>query len=344
MRRFRVVLPAAMLLCLAAAGQSPQETVPYTLHVYTDLVQIPTLVLSPSRQTLPLIDAGKFRISLDSGPVFQPSHVRLEGDDPITLAVVLDLSINKHLPKSLGEDLASLVPDYLHPGDHISISAVDCGVIRTSHDAPADATEIKNDIDSVLKASANDEKNHATCGNTPPLRDALSVVVNRLSRLPGRRVILAFTSGHDKGSKMTWTQLKTLTSNGSVAIFGMSLPAYSDSAVNPFDGRESPFNLVCQTSGGVILNTDESRLPYTLRRFVKLIRERYILEFPRPSNATIGTHDIQVTLDKTNAFIRPAGISIPLPDPAILTDPTTVPSDPSRAPRMGNHRVPTPQQ
>jgi hypothetical protein len=40
-----------------------------------------------------------------------------------------------------------------------------------------------------------------------------------------------------------------------------------------------------------------------------------------------------------NDFIRPSGISVPMPDPAVLADPTTVPSDPSHAPEQGQRRI-----
>jgi hypothetical protein len=42
-------------------------------------------------------------------------------------------------------------------------------------------------------------------------------------------------------------------------------------------------------------------------------------------------------------FIRSAGISVPLPDAAVLADPTTVQSDPSLTPELGTRKVVTPQ-
>jgi hypothetical protein len=38
-------------------------------------------------------------------------------------------------------------------------------------------------------------------------------------------------------------------------------------------------------------------------------------------------------------FIRSAGISVPVPDAALLADPTTVPSDPSRTPELGTRKT-----
>ena len=77
-----------------------------------------------------------------------------------------------------------------------------------------------------------------------------------------------------------------------------------------------------------------------LQRIIAMVRGRYILEFPRPSNATGGAHDLRVKVAKgDDLFIRPSGISVPLPDPSLAKDPTTVQAGPSQAPEQGKRRV-----
>ncbi len=75
-------------LCLAvglsAVSLAEQEGVTPTLHVYTNTIQIPVLVLGSDRQPTGLIGGSRFEVSLDSGPKFRATHVRLEGDDPIS--------------------------------------------------------------------------------------------------------------------------------------------------------------------------------------------------------------------------------------------------------------------
>jgi hypothetical protein len=51
-----------------------------------------------------------------------------------------------------------------------------------------------------------------------------------------------------------------------------------------------------------------------------------------------------VTIDKSDAFIRSSGITVPIADPAVLADPMTVPSDPSRTPEYGSRRILTAPQ
>ena len=334
-----------MLFCLAATGQSPQETVPYTLHVYTDLVQIPALVLSPSRKTMPPIEAQQFRISLDSGPLFEPTHVRLEGEDPITLAILLDLSLDqRNLPETLSKDIASLVPDSLRPRDHISVYGLDCNLVSSANNIPADASEIERRIDAVLQSpNTHGKKAHSTCEDSVQLWGALGMIASQIASLPGRRVILAISSGYDGGDGVKWTDLKRFAATESIAIFGISIPSYDAAERLRFSGQEDLFKIVCELTGGLRMRPQKNELPQALNRFVDLVRGRYILEFPRPVNATVGSHDIVVALNKTKAFIRSSGISFPLPDPAVLSDPTTVPSDTSRAPQLGKRRALKPQ-
>jgi hypothetical protein len=70
-----------------------------------------------------------------------------------------------------------------------------------------------------------------------------------------------------------------------------------------------------------------------------MVRERYIVEFPRPSNSTAGEHGMEVKIDKGTFSIRPSGVSVPLPDPVVMADPSTIQAGPSRAPEEGTRKV-----
>ena len=60
--------------------------------------------------------------------------------------------------------------------------------------------------------------------------------------------------------------------------------------------------------------------------------------------STVGGHySLDITIStRPEAFIRPTGTEFPGDDPAILNDPTTVPSDLSRTPELGNRKILTP--
>jgi hypothetical protein len=335
-----------LLFCVglvAGWGGAPldaQDDAIPTLHVYANLIQIPVVVLSPFHMPLAPIDPSRFSISLDSGPQFRPTHVRPEGDDPISLSILLDArgSQDDLLPK-IDAAIADLAPLSLQARDHVSIYALDCSLIETLNNASAEREGLKRAVDSALQTWRyfKQNKRREDCKSNLHLWDSLTFIIQGLHRLPGRRVILAITDGRDKGSKYTWTEVRTYATATGAAVFGvMYAPFFGQFQTTSY---EDAFNSVCELSGGMIFPSSGLDLAETLKRFVKTVRERYIVEFPRAYNSTPGQHVLVVTIDKLDAFIRPAGISVPIADPAVLADPSTVPADPSRTPVEGNRRV-----
>jgi len=324
------------------------EPIP-TLHVYTNLMQIPTLVLGPNHERLEKpIAESRFSVSIDSGPWFRATHVRREGDDPISLSILLDVSGNSsELMPKIADAISGLAPLSLKARDRVSIYVLDCSFSQTLEDAPAGQDDLKRAVDSALQMwrYRRQKKHESDCKPSSRLCDALtSIILDPVYHLPGRRVVLAITDGSDKGSTSTWNYVRVISQTAGVAIFGVvDVPPRLTDSWNR--SHEDPFNSVCQLSGGMIFMTNERDLTETLKRFTQTVRERYIVELPRPLNSTPGEHGLHVKIEKSkDDFIRSAGISVPLPDPAVLADPATVASDPSRAPVEGTRRaLSTPQ-
>ena len=125
---------------------------------------------------------------------------------------------------------------------------------------------------------------------------------------------------------------------GSVALpsrqGGVSLPGNGG-----FSTTEDSLISLCELSGGIVMKMSDRRsLEVRLEKFVTMLRQRYIVEFPRASNSTAGQHDIEVKIDKDNYLIRPAGVTLPVPDAALMADPTTIQSGPALAPEQGAGR------
>ena len=103
---------------------------------------------------------------------------------------------------------------------------------------------------------------------------------------------------------------------------------------------EDFFNLVCELSGGLVYRTQIQTLTSMMETFVTTVRGRYIVEFTRPKNATPGPHGMRLKIaNHDKDFIRAAGISVPLPDPAVLADPATVSAGPKDAPEIGDRHI-----
>jgi hypothetical protein len=302
-------------------------------------VQVPTLVLGHDHKPIAPVDERRFFVSLDGGRKLRATHARLEGDDSISLAILLDLSESN--PGDMlwaDQAIASLAPLSLHAKDEVSIYALDCELIAPTDQGATDAATLKRQADLVLQQSqSRDRRDTKRCQNPMNLWDSLATIAQSLSKRPGRRVILAVTDGVDRGSRNSWNALRYFAQTRSVAVFGL---------VEPLDLRntqnEAPFNDVCQLSGGILLPTPAQDLGKQLAWAVTLIRGRYIVEFPRPVTAVGGHYSMDITISRREALILPTGSTVPTDDPAILNDPTTVPTDLSRTPQLGNRKILTP--
>ena len=340
---------AVVLVCVAgwcAAALPAQDNGVPTLHVYPNLVQIPALVLDQDLKPIVPIAEGRFFISLDGGPKFRVTHARLEGDEPISLAILLDVSQPyPTLMAKMDDAIAGLARRSLHAQDHVSIYSMYCKLVRTAVDAPADAALLKGAVDRALAEwSAGEQDRHKRdCQKPWNLRDSMAFAANELSTQRGRRVLLVVTDGVDRGSRTSLNALRDFAQERGVAIFGLVQPDdVSGLLLMGAPNPESAFKDLCELTGGMVLTATRTELADRLKWFTTLLRDRYILEFPRPRDAEGGKVEMSVTVEKMKAFILPAGIGIPLPDPAILKDPTTVPLDPADAPRLGKRKVISP--
>jgi hypothetical protein len=361
--RFPLVL-AAITAALSGTALMAQAVSPAadgdvpTLHVYTNLVQVPTLVL---RMNQDLIDKpiaeNRFSVSIDSGRWFRATHVRREGDDPISLSILLDISGDSaDLMPKMEDAVGKLVPLSLHSRDRVSVYALDCSLRRSLNDVPANSLLLKTAVGAALEPWMQHKRNKpgTGCELKGHLWDGLGAVAVALSDLPGRRVILVVTDGRDTGSKNSWDAVRYFAQTKGIAIFALNFTPGSFGIESigrgrggylPRGGRssafENPLISVCELSGGVVMRMSErADLSKSLERFVTMLRERYIVEFPRPGKSTAGNHGLEVKIDKgVYIIIRPSGVSVPLPDPALATDPTTIQMGPSETPEEGKRKV-----
>jgi hypothetical protein len=331
-----------------------------TLHVYTNLVQVPTLVLTMNQDLIDKpIAESRFSVSIDSGRWFRATHVRQEGDDPISLSILLDVSGDAAglMPK-MEDALGKLAPSSLHPRDRVSVYALDCSLRRSLNDAPADSVSITRAVGGALEPWRLHKRNKpgAGCELNGHLWDALGAVALALSDLPGRRVILVVTDGRDTGSRNSWNGVREFAQAKGIAIFALNSTRAPSGIESIGRGRggylsngedasaiKKELVSVCELSGGIVMRMSERmNLSKSLEQFVTILRERYIVEFPRPANSTAGEHHLEVKIDKgVYIIIRPSGVSVPLPDPALAADPTTIQAGPSNAPEQGTQKVMT---
>lgn len=320
----------------AAVGCLAQQTTPsgtqgqtpvFTLKVYADLVQVPTLVLDHDLQPLPPINPKRFQVSLDGGKKFAPTHVRVEGEDPLDLGILVDASDKQDsdFMGMIGDAVATMAAKSLHAQDHVWIYAVNCGVLRTMHQAAADPQLLRTEVQELVQPpKLGKNSGGAPCGTKVYLGGALAAVVNDMKNATGRRSILTISSGRDDGTPIPWDKLHEYAAGQGVALFGLT-PG------SPWTGWQrdptNVFRALCESTGGILVDVDKHDLEKQLQNWVKLLRGRYVVEFPRPQQLSEARHDIQVSIKRDGlAFVTLAGVSVSLPDPKLTSDPNFVPS------------------
>lgn len=353
-----LTLLTTLLLSLHSSAQTTEPApnpsgAPYTLHVYEDLLQMPTLVLNRRHDNYPGLTANQFKLSIDSGPVFHPHHARLEGDDPLQVALVFDLSqpSSIKLLRDLEKTAPARLAGWLGKRDHLSFYAVDCHLVRSTSDQPYNVALLQAAAEAALTAPALHRRdNEPKCGDERRLWDSLGAVIHQIHDLPGWRVVLLVSDGRDGASSNTWDELASYAGRFDVTLMGMR-PAFGifDStapiAVSPSDHRTDPsgqedlFALLCNKSGGIVLPFRTDTLVPELNRAVALLRDRYIVEFPRPRDAVVGLHHITTAVPDAKAVVLSSGLSFPPHNGARDTEPGTVAPDPTRLPQVGNRRI-----
>ena len=103
----------------------------------------------------------------------------------------------------------------------MTIYALECSLVHTLDEALTDPAGLKRAVNAALQSwrYRKENKHASSCKPTLELWDAMTFVIDDLSRLSGRRVLLAITDGDDKGSKHTWNEVRMFAGTSGVAVF-----------------------------------------------------------------------------------------------------------------------------
>jgi len=327
-------------------GAAAKHDATPTLKVYVNLVQIPVLVLTPGMRRVKPIAADRFSVSLDNGPQFRVTGARLEGQDPISLAIFLDTGDAQEdfLPK-IEDAVAGLAAGSLTDRDEVSIYAMHCSLLRFVTGVHPEREDLKRAVKDALQVvtAPGGDGGRTKCDGAaalPDIKSSLGFAVRKLAREGGRRVVLAITDGND-GRGGSWSALRDVAVDSGVAVFGMTYaPGNPEWPTQWGGGDRDPFRRFCELTGGRVVPANEKTIARRMMQFVEEVRGRYIVEFPRPYHSSGGKHLLEVRIDRSKDFIRAAGISVPVADPARRADPMAVPEDPSLTPEYGQPGVP----
>ncbi|WP_433965339.1 hypothetical protein [Tunturiibacter gelidiferens] len=102
---------------------------------------------------------------------------------------------------------------------------------------------------------------------------------------------------------------------------------------------EDKLDQICELSGGVEMQTERKVESWRLKEFTQMVRERYILEYPRGKDRKAGVHSLEVSLERDDLFIRPSGTTAAVASQDEIKGLNTIPTDPSLKPAEGKRTV-----
>jgi hypothetical protein len=281
-------------------------------------LEMPLLVTDHLHRPVDDVSLEKLRLKTATGAQISPIAMRREGDDPISLAILIDASRDSfHDLAKLGDEFAGLVGSELLPADRITMYAADCTMTRSMNNAVPDAAALRKGVsDAMTFPTLHGGKDHSACGKTFPLWDDVAVAVAGLSHAPGRRVILLISSGENGGGKYDWMTVEQYAFDQGVAIFGLRDKRQADAddfsrnslttthgtgtgavSFTPPPALRSANNLelLCANDGGLTLTSAPEFRRDGIAGILFLIRNRFILTIPKDSYRVGTTHGVKIT-------------------------------------------------
>lgn len=325
---FALVLTVAALTLSASVALKAQSPAPS--------LELPVLIVDHQHRPVDDVTLDQLKVKTGSGEPFAPLAMRMENEDPLALAILIDASRDSfHDLAKLGDEFAALVGSELLPNDRITLYAADCAMTRSMLNAPPDAAALRKGVADALGATTlHDGKPHSACGKTVRLWDDVAIAVAALSHSPGRRVLLLISSGSDGASKYDWLTVQQYAFDQGVAIFAMrderqvnaddytrnslttshGVPGASRTLTPTPEARKADnLELLCANSGGLTLMSQPEFRKDGLADILFLVRKRFILTIPKDAYQPGASHSAKITRSILSPyFISAAGATEPL--------------------------------
>jgi hypothetical protein len=326
-----------------ALGQaaSPPPEIP-TIHVTTDLIQVPVLALKLPFRTASGLARRNFIVRLDGGPPFQPSYVRQQGNEPIGLGIMVaaDTSEPEQLSRGLQAAFQGWPADLLNGTDRISIYVSGCRLVRSLNNASADLTLSR---DSIVNAASYSTFQATLEGGKDcsrlPMEAALEAAIYQIANTAKWKVLLVVMNGERPMDISSLRRVQAIAATQGVTLFAIKYLQQGSFPASVYSEKEG-LNVLVSSLGGISVPSSFEDLGAVTETVIRDIRQRYIVSFPRPGNGSAGAHRLDIKTNAKGVIVRSSAASAPLLDSAACTGISGSSSCPEQRPQYGTSKPP----
>jgi hypothetical protein len=326
-----------------ALGQAatPPSGTP-TIHVTTDLIQLPVLALKPPFRSASGLTRSNFTIRLDGGSPFHPSYLRTERDEPMVLGMVVDADPSEPLQLSRGLQAAiqRWPADLLHGTDRLSFYVLGCRLVRSLDNAPADLNQRR---DSIVHAASFSNFQTALEGGKacqrPPMEKVLEAVIYQIAKNAEWKVLLLIVNGERPTDMKSLRRVQAIAATQGVTLFAIKYLKQGSFPASVYSATEG-LNVLVSSLGGISVHSSFDDLGDVTETIITIIRQRYILSFPRPGNGSAGAHRLEINTNAKGVIVRSSAASAPLLDTTHCTGADGTWLCPEQRPQYGTSKPP----
>ncbi len=313
--RFSVTFVFALASCLPAWGQIAQPTPETTtIHVLTDLIEVPVLAYKLPFRPEPDLTKSQFVIRLDGGAAFHPSHVRVQGTEPLNLSVLVEADTkDAHLlAQSLQSAMESWPPTLFNDSDRVSVYIYGCRLVRMLKESPAGLKDQRNKlVQAVALPGFQSAMEGGRSCRRPPLDKLLETVMNQTADAASWNVILWIVNAEPKADWQHFEKLRAFAAAQRTTIFAIKYLESGRFSASVYSGSE-PVNRLVAAVGGMTLHSVYGELGEVTQTMIVDVRQRYIVSFPLPGNGSKGAHWLEITSTAKGVRVLSSAASAPL--------------------------------
>jgi Ca-activated chloride channel homolog len=290
-----------------APAQKKQNENDIAVRVDTTLITVPVVAMDRAGKFVPGLTKEDFHIYEEG--VEQEITFFLSAEEPITVALMLDVSDSAESNLEEIKDAAIAFVDQLRPDDQVMALAFDRGL----HELATGASD-RNAIHGAISA--------ARTGRGTILYDALDFTLTKLlNRAPGRKAVILFTDGVDVGSRISMEKSLRTVEEAGIFIYSIHYqpPQNSNSVVSEggqvvggvsYRGDQKMANFYLRriagsTGAGYYMAEGKKGMTKSFASIAEELRKRYDLGYYPTAPAKPGqTVKIKVRVERPNVVVR----------------------------------------